>query len=172
MARLIGERILAWGPRRSALVPALTLQSIDEIYAIRLALEPTAAAAAMDNISEKGVAELRKIHARLAAALERKNYKNVLISNRDFHFAIYGRADLPMLLKMIEGLWLRLGPSLNLLYTSYPKQPLPERGGTGFHEEIIAAIEKRNAVALRQRIADDLTTGRDRLESIVSLQEP
>ena len=170
MTRLIGERILEWGPRRSALVPALTLKRIDEIYAIRIALEPTAAAAAMDNIPEKGIAELRKIQARLATALERRNYKNVLIGNRDFHFAIYGRADLPMLQKMIEGLWLRLGPSLNLLYTSYPKQPVPPRGGTGFHAEIIEAIEKRDVVALRQRITDDLATGRDRLESIVSTQ--
>ena len=72
MARLIGERILEWGPRRSALVPALTLQSIDEIYAIRLALEPTAAAAAIDNIPEKGIAELKKINARLATAMEKE----------------------------------------------------------------------------------------------------
>jgi DNA-binding GntR family transcriptional regulator len=172
MTRLIGERILAWGPRRSAVVPALTVQSIDEIYAIRLALEPTAAAAAMENFDEKGVAELRKIHGRLAAALSRQNYKNVLISNRNFHFEIYKRAELPMLLKMIEGMWLRLGPSLNLLYTSYPKQQLPERGGTGFHAEIIDAIEGRNSKALRAFMVEDIAMGRDRLESIVSLQQP
>jgi DNA-binding GntR family transcriptional regulator len=172
MTRLIGERILEWGPRRSALVPALTLQSIEEIYAIRLALEPTAAAAAMVNISEKGIAELRKIHERLAAALERKNYKGVLISNRDFHFAIYKRAELPMLLKMIEGMWLRLGPTLNLLYSGNPKQQLPKRGGTGFHAEIVAAIEKRNGAAVRQHVVDDLTTGRDRLKGILALQKP
>jgi DNA-binding GntR family transcriptional regulator len=172
MTRLIGERILAWGPRRSAVVPALTVQSIDEIYAIRLALEPTAAAAAMENFDEKGVAELRRIHGRLAAALNRQSYKNVLICNRDFHFAIYKRSELPMLLKMIEGMWLRLGPSLNLLYTSYPKQRLPERGGTGFHTEIVDAIEARNSAALHRFMSEDLAMGRDRLESIVSLQPP
>jgi DNA-binding GntR family transcriptional regulator len=172
MTRLIGERILEWGPRRSALVPALTLQSIDEIYTIRLALEPTAAAAAIDNIREKGIAELRKIHDRLVTAWDRKNYKNVLISNRDFHFAIYKRAELPMLLKMIEGMWLRLGPSLNLLYTTPPKQQMTEREGTGFHSEIITAIEKRNADAVRQHVVADLITGRDRLEATVSQQQP
>jgi len=168
MARLIGERILEWGPRRSALVPALTLQSIEEIYAIRLALEPIAAAAAMRNIPGKSIAELK----RLATAMERKNYKSVLVSNRDFHFAIYGRAGLPMLLKMIEGMWLRLGPSLNLLYTGHPKLPSSKRGGTGFHTEIVTAIEKRDEAALRQHIADDLATGRDRLKAIFTLQQP
>ena len=172
MARLIGERILEWGPRRSALVPALTLQSIEEIYAIRLALEPIAAAAAMRNIPGKSIAELKKINARLATAMERKNYKSVLVSNRDFHFAIYGRAGLPMLLKMIEGMWLRLGPSLNLLYTGQPKLPFSKRGGTGFHTEIVAAIEERDEASLRQHIADDLATGRDRLKAIFTLQQP
>lgn len=170
MTRLIGERVLEWGPRRSALVPALTLQSIDEIYTIRLALEAAAAAAAIENITDSGIAELRKIQGKLATAFSRRNYKNVLINNRDFHFAIYKRADLPMLLRMIEGLWLRLGPSLNLLYTTYPKQQWDHREGTGFHVEIISAIEARNVAAVRQHIAADLVTGRDRLEAIVSVQ--
>src|SRR5579862_4521497 len=60
MTRLISERVLEWGPRRSALIPALTLKTIDEIYTIRLALEATAAAAALDNINEKGIVELKK----------------------------------------------------------------------------------------------------------------
>jgi DNA-binding GntR family transcriptional regulator len=171
MTRLIGERVLEWGPRRSALVPALTLESIDEIYTIRLALEETAAAAAIENITDSGIAELRKIQGKLATAFSRKNYKNVLINNRDFHFAIYKRADLPMLLRMIEGLWLRLGPSLNLLYTRYPKQQWDQREGTGFHAEIISAIETRNVAAVRQHIVADLVTGRDRLEAIVSVEQ-
>lgn len=172
MARLIGERILEWGPRRSALVPALTPQSIDEIYDIRLALEPIAAVAAMRNLPGKSIAELKKINARLATAMEKKNFKSVLVSNRDFHFAIYGRSGLPMLIKMIEGMWLRLGPSLNLLYTGQPKPPASKRGGTGFHAEIIAAIEEQDEAALRQHIAADLATGHERLKSIVVDQQP
>jgi DNA-binding GntR family transcriptional regulator len=170
MTRLIGERVLEWGPRRSALVPALTLQSIDEIYTIRLALEAAAAAAAIENINDKAVAELRKIQDKLSAAFARKNYKNVLINNREFHFSIYKRAGLPMLLRMIEGLWLRLGPSLNLLYTTYPKQQWDHREGTGFHAEIIGAIETRNVEAVRQHIVADLRIGRDRLEAIVAME--
>lgn len=167
MARLIGERILEWGPRRSALVPALTLKGIDEIYTIRLALEAAAAAAAVPNFDEKAISELRKIQDKLKTAFERKHYKNVLSSNREFHFAIYRRADLPMMLGMIEGLWLRLGPSLNLLYSLYPRQQW-EREGTGFHNEIIEALTARDVSAVRQHICADLSTGRDRLETIVA----
>jgi len=171
MTRLISERVLEWGPRRCALVPALTLRTIDEIYTIRLALEATAAVAAIDDINEKGIVELRKIQEKLTTALERKNYKSVLINNRDFHFAIYKRAKMPMLLKMIEGLWLRLGPSLNLLYATYPKRPMGEREGTGFHAEIIDSIASRDRIGIRRHLIADLTTGRDRLELIVSIEE-
>lgn len=166
MTRLIGERILEWGPRRSALVPELTVKSIDEIYTIRLALEAAAAAAAVPNFDEKAISDLRKTQDKLRTAFERKHYKNVLSSNREFHFSIYRRADLPMMMSMIEGMWLRLGPSLNLLYATYSK-PQWEREGTGFHNEIIDALIAKDVEAVKQHICQDLVTGRDRLEQIV-----
>jgi hypothetical protein len=48
---------------------------------------------------------------------------------------------------------------------------MDQREGTGFHSEIIEAISSRDRVAIRRYIIDDLTTGRDRLEMIVSLEE-
>ena len=164
MVRLIADRVLEWGPRRSALVPVLTLKSVNEIYTIRLALEAAAACAALKHLEEKEIAALRKIQDELARAFEQHDYKNVLARNRDFHFTIYRKSALPIMLGMIEGLWLRLGPSLNLLYSSWSKKDWAHREGTGYHPEIIAAIQQRNEDAMRKHIVADLTTGRDRLE--------
>jgi DNA-binding GntR family transcriptional regulator len=164
MVRLIADRVLEWGPRRSALVPALTLKSVNEIYTIRLALEAAAAVAALKHLDEKDVAALRSTQDDLAAAFEQHDYKNVLARNRDFHFTIYKKSALPIMLGMIEGLWLRLGPSLNLLYSSWSKKDWAHREGTGYHNEIIAAIQQRDEDAMRRHIVADLTTGRDRLE--------
>jgi GntR family colanic acid and biofilm gene transcriptional regulator len=164
MVRLIADRVLEWGPRRSALVPVLTLKSVNEIYTIRIALEAAAACAALDHFSRPEIAELRKVHDEVAKAFEQHDYKNVLARNRDFHFAIYRKAALPLMFGMIEGLWLRLGPSLNLLYSSWSKKDWAHREGTGYHPEIITAIQERDAEAMRRHIVSDLTTGRDRLE--------
>lgn len=164
MARLIAERALEWGPRRSALVPVLTLKSVDEIYTIRIALEAAAAAAALAQLDEADVGTLRGIQENLAKAFERHDYKNVLANNREFHFTIYRKAGLPILLGMIEGLWLRLGPSLNLLYSAFSKKDWAHREGTGYHPEIIVAIRDRDVEAMRTHIVADLTTGRERLE--------
>lgn len=167
MARLIAERVLEWGRRRSALVPELTLKSVDEIYTIRFALETTAATAAVPNFDEKAIIALEKTHERLSKAFAKQDYPNVLVNNRDFHFGIYERANLPILLGMIEGLWLRLGPSLNLLYSSFSKADWAHREGTGYHEEIVAALRAKDAEAVRAQIIADLTTGRDRLEATI-----
>jgi DNA-binding GntR family transcriptional regulator len=164
MARLIAERALEWGPRRSALVPQLTLKNVNEIYTIRIALEAAAAAAALAQLDESDVAVLRGLQDKLAKAFDRHDYKNVLANNREFHFTIYRKAGLPILLGMIEGLWLRLGPSLNLLYSSFSKKDWAHREGIGYHPEIILAIRERDVEAIRVHIIADLTTGRDRLE--------
>ena len=164
MARLIAERVLEWGPRRSALVPVLTLDSVDEIYTIRIALEAAAAGAALSHLGRAEVATLGEIQDKLAKAFERHDYKNVLIYNREFHFTIYRKSGLPMLLGMIEGLWLRLGPSLNLLYSAFSKKDWAHREGTGYHPEIIAAIRSQDVEAMQTQIIADLTTGRERLE--------
>ena len=164
MVRLIADRVLEWGPRRSALVPVLTLASVNEIYTIRLALEAAASVAALNHLNEADVAALGEIQKKLAQAFERHDYKNVLAHNREFHFTIYRKSNLPILLAMIEGLWLRLGPSLNLLYSSWSKRDWAHREGTGYHPEIIAAILGRDVESLQTQIIADLTTGRDRLE--------
>lgn len=164
MARLIADRVLEWGPRRSALVPVLTLKSVDEIYTIRIALEAAAACAALDKFDKAEISELRDIQDELAKAFDGHDYKGVLARNRDFHFAIYRKAGLPIMLGMIEGLWLRLGPSLNLLYSTLSKKDWAHREGTGYHPEIISAIQQRDSDEMRKHIISDLTTGRDRLE--------
>ena len=169
MARLIAERALEWGPRRSAVVPQLTLKNVNEIYTIRIALEAAAAAAALAQLDEADVAVLNGLQDKLAKAFDRHDYKNVLANNREFHFTIYRKAGLPILLGMIEGLWLRLGPSLNLLYSSLSKKDWAHREGTGYHPEIILAIRERDVEAIRAHIIADLTTGRDRLEHAILL---
>ncbi len=167
MTRLIAERVMEWGERRTARVPILTSQSIDEIYH-----HPHGARRHRGGCgrAEHGRPRHRRIAedpGQLVRAFAKHDYRNVLLSNWDFHFAIYRRGDLPILLSMIEGLWLRMGPSLNLLYSNFSKGDWAERAGVGFHDEIIAALRKRDPEAVRRQIVADLATGRDRLHAAV-----
>ena len=170
MSRLVAERILQTGPRRSAVVPLLSKESIREIYVIRLSLETTAAERGAMNSGIKDVKSLSDIAKRLADAMKEGDYKAVLRYNKDFHFFLYEKSEMPILVGMIEGLWLRLGPSMNLLYSQQPKT-LQERAGVGYHDELIEAFRKGDTEGVKRAIDLDLSAGRDRLEEATSYWE-
>ena len=71
---------------------------------------------------------------------------------REFHFTLYGMADQPTLLRVIEGLWLQTGPYMNLLYPDFISRPHGPRG----RANIIRALQARDAAAARREIENDI----------------
>lgn len=168
MSRLVAERVLQTGPRRSAVVPRLSTESIQEIYVIRLSLESTAAERGSMNVGLKQIRAMSDLAKKVEEAMVQGDYKAVLRANRDFHFYLYERSEMPILVGMIEGLWLRLGPSMNLLYSKVKPKTLAERAGTGYHEELLEALRKADVAGVVRAIQLDLSAGRDRLEEAAS----
>ncbi|WP_342352917.1 FCD domain-containing protein [Methylobacterium frigidaeris] len=88
-------------------------------------------------------------------------------ANRDLHFAVYEAAGLPSLIAIIEGLWLRIGPVLNLDMRSSPRR-LAEGGAEAHHADLVAALSVGDAEGARTALAADIagsaafieTTGR------------
>ena len=97
-------------------VPVISVERYQEIAAIRLVLESLAAERAARHITPGEVAELRAINGRFQAAKRRRDVAVALASNRAFRFGLYEAARMPVLLDMIERLWLQIGPTLNFLY--------------------------------------------------------
>lgn len=159
IGRLVAERALDFDGNRSAVVPSLDKSRVAEIYEIRIALEGLAAEAAAINIDEAGIQLLAQCQLELVAARERKDFKTVLSANEEFHFTIYRASGRPMLVQMIESLWLRMGPVLNLLYPEFTF----DRKNVRHHEEAIRALRAGDAKALRDAIVADLTEGSDHL---------
>src|SRR5256885_3153727 len=59
--------------------------------------------------------------------------------NKDFHFAVYSAAGMPMLLQMIEALWLRIGPILNHDMRSGSRR-VSEQVAVGHHARLVEAL--------------------------------
>lgn len=161
MGRLSAEGVLAEGPNRTVLVPRLTLRDYQELMMIRLALEPLAAGRAAQQMSKVDLAALRALQDRLRAAHAARDYKLVLSCNRDFHFFLYGRSEMPTLVQILESIWLRMGPTLTLLHEA------AHAGGvwTGDtnHREVLAGIGRRDASRVERAIRKDLEDGSERL---------
>jgi DNA-binding GntR family transcriptional regulator len=170
MGRLSAEGVLAEGPNRTVLVPRLTQRDYGELIIIRLALEPLAAGRAADRMSSADVAALRELQEGMRKAHAERNYQLVLRCNEQFHFFLYGKANMPTLEKILESLWLRIGPTLTLLHESgYTDGSW--KGDTN-HGEILAGLARRDAVRVSNAVRKDLEDGSARLLELLESDEP
>src|SRR5262249_14332568 len=116
--RLVGEGALELVNARIVAVPQLTPPRLKEIYALRYALEPMAAAEAAGNLADEDFRKLDRAQERMKAAYDRLDFRTVFRANREFHFCIYAAARMPLALSFIRATWLRIGPTFRLLYPS------------------------------------------------------
>lgn len=149
---LIAEGALLADTNKSAMVPDVTRASLHEITELRVSLECVAAAAALPNMSKADIAEAAMHHDELVKATERGDINAILERNADFHFAIYRHAGMPLLMKMIETVWLRSGAYLRIAYPAYGAQ----RKGLTNHDQIIKCLKSKNADGLREAIERDI----------------
>jgi len=161
MGRLSAEGVLAEGPNRTVLVPRLTVRNYQELMTIRLALEPLAAGRAAQQMSKPDLAALRALQDRLRDAHAGRDYQLVLRCNRDFHFFLYGRSELPTLVQILESIWLRMGPTLTLLHEAAHAGG-GWRGDTN-HRDILAGLGRRDVARVERAVRKDLEDGSARL---------
>ncbi|MEH3106430.1 MAG: GntR family transcriptional regulator [Sphingomonas fennica] len=155
ISRLVSERILETDANRNVSVPLPDVERLQEIYVVRIALEGPAAALGTPRLTDDEIDRLERIQTALVDAMDRKDYADVLANNRDFHFTIYRASGVELLNQTIEQLWLKLGPSLNLLYPAYNHS----RTGVHNHRDVLAGLRRRDGAAVRAAIEQDLKDG-------------
>ena len=160
--RLLSEKALVLLPNRVLRVPQLTVSQFREITDIRLNLEGLAVERAATLLDERGLQEIESAHERFSReiAAKKPSESNLIALNKELHFAIYRQAGMPMLLEMIESLWLRIGPILNYDFRSGSTR-VKEHVSATHHERILNALKKRDAAAARKALAGDLQGAAD-----------
>jgi DNA-binding GntR family transcriptional regulator len=170
MGRLSAEGVLAEGPNRTVLVRRLTQRDYQELMTIRLALEPIAAAHAVEHVSQADLSELQALQDELREAHADCDYKHVLRCNENFHFLLYRKSGMPTLVQLLEGLWLRIGPTLRFLHEStFAADSWP---GDTNHRDILAALARRDTGQVAQAVRKDLEDGSARLLAVLARSEP
>lgn len=153
--RLVAERALTVVNARTIRVPRLDVETYREILKIRLELEPMAARTAAMRMDNAEMDRLDLVVAAHVAAIRAGNAHETLSANTDFHLSIYRASQEAVLIGIIESLYLRVGPTLNLLFPQYC-------GGLTGHEthlQAVGALRRRDGDALAKAIRDDLTEG-------------
>ncbi|PKP85791.1 MAG: GntR family transcriptional regulator [Alphaproteobacteria bacterium HGW-Alphaproteobacteria-2] len=161
---LVSEGALETGANGTTSIPVLTEARVQELLVIRCALEGAAARAAAERITEAGLAELRACDAALQAAHRKGAFKELMALNWQFHFAIYAAADMPLLVRMIEGCWLMTGSYLNVIYPEYGQAD----HGLANHAAIVAAMEARDGDRLAAAIRTDIEMASRALLAVIA----
>ncbi len=162
VSRLVAENALEVLPNRAVRVPLMSRARFKELRLIRASLEGLAAATAATEASDQEIAEVRHFE-RLFAAERDKSHPDgagAMRHNKNLHFALYRAAHLPTLFQMIEGLWLQIGPVLNLDFCAGPDR-VHQGEAYLHHAALIAALEARDADAARAALVADIWSAGD-----------
>lgn len=154
LTRLTTEGALELTTSRTLRLRLLTPEDLDEITAIRTDLEGRAAKRAAEQMTAESLARISKLNDDLTAAASSGNADRYLKANATYHAEIYKISGWPLLLSMIERLWLIVGPSIRTC--------VPDRDhmatSQGFHDAVMAALTKGDAESVRTEIIDDIQT--------------
>jgi DNA-binding GntR family transcriptional regulator len=104
LARLRAEGLVLAEPRRGHVVAPLTLRDVGEVYALRLLLEPPAAAQAAGHVDEAAVERLRAAVAEPVDVEDDASIDRFLDSNRAVHVAVAHAAGNRRLAAVVERL--------------------------------------------------------------------
>ncbi len=166
LRRLLAEQCLDVGPGGTAVVPHLRRGEFAEIMRLRSALEPMAASLAAASITAEECAAASRVS--LAGHRKRRagDERGYQLDNYRFHFAIYRAARSPLLLSMIETLWVRRSPIMR------DAQSFLHARGADLHDELLLALRQHDADRAATVLREDIElAGRYLIERLKFLDD-
>jgi DNA-binding GntR family transcriptional regulator len=170
--RLVADGALEVRPQSGARVPLMTRARFVELRTIRVALEGMAAEHAAGRVTPRELAAIRAHHERFckAARRPRPDAAVAIRANQRLHFAVYAAARMPALLAIIEGLWVQIGPVLNLDLRSGPHR-LRALAAHEHHAHLVEALERRDGPGARRALVGDIESAAAYILSLGRLPE-
>lgn len=172
VSRLASDGALEVLPGKAARVQVLSLKDFRELTRLRLLLECFAAGEAAEHATEEDLANVAAHEAafRSAASQIPVNSAEAVAANYALHFAVYKAAEMPMLLGVIERLWLKAGPILNFDMRNDPRR-LSEGQAVNFHAALVDALRRRDVKGTRAALEADITAAARHVERTGRLPE-
>lgn len=165
LVQLAAEGVLTQEAGRSFRVYSPTQDDYLELRDLRINLEGFGAAEAANKISVAGIKQLQGVQDRFMQAKVDLDFKAVLMWNYEFHLRVCAEAQLPRLFRIVEGLWLQMGPLLNMLNGPKPMLHTTTTAGVHNHVRLIAALQARDPDAARAAMQADIAGSADEILS-------
>nr|WP_294864888.1 GntR family transcriptional regulator [uncultured Pseudogulbenkiania sp.] len=168
LQRLAAEKALQNVPNCGVMVPRLTVTQFDDILHNRILLEGEAAWLGAQRLAEEPRRELVALCRAMDAAIAADDVKAYLDANERFHRLLYGAAGSPLLLSLIETVWLYVGPISNQLHQDLAVWKTMNDA----HHALVAALLAGDAEGVRAAIAEDLRSAGRYLRQLCAADSP
>lgn len=152
LLRLAAEGALTHSPNCGVAVPKLSRAEFDDVLQNRLLLEGEAAERGALRLSAEDKRTLQALVHTMDEALKRVDAKAYLDANEEFHVRLYRAAGSPLLMALIETVWLKVGPLSNQLFEEAAAPAVLNQA----HEDLMRALDTGDAGAARRAIERDL----------------
>ena len=143
-------------------VPIFDLLKLQDLTEIRLIVEGLAARRAASRMTAEEFEELERCNIEVQRAIQSGSFVAEAKANEHFHFCVYRAAHSAELLRIIEHLWLQIGPYLSWLLKQ-GRWPKSSRGARAFrnHKDIVQALRHHDADGAETAVRTDLIVAAD-----------
>lgn len=155
--RLTAEGGLTMLANRTIAVNAPSAVQFAELIKIRCALEGLATENACRQITPAELHKLRHHAQRFDKEGHKPRPNPTLLArvNRELHFGVYRAARMPVLLEMIEGLWIQVAPAISSTLR-HATRGITQWEAFEHHAKLIDSLTRRDAVRARQAVVADI----------------
>jgi len=164
MRRLAADELITLTAHRDARINPLRRAEAEELYRVRVVLDPMAAELACTHATD---AELVVPRAVLGARIKWSDPQQAMLGTREFHRAIYRPCGNAVLVSVLESLWDR-ADRYRMINVS---TPATARQARAEHLAIAEAFESRDGASLRQLMEEHLADGEKKLLRYLDRQE-
>ncbi len=155
---LASEGMIRIDPHRGGVVCELDANDLNEVYEIRLQLEPLVLKLAIEGMTEEALDHAAELHDAMNAAPDSAAWVEL---NRNFHMSLYQMANRPRLLSLVRSLQ---DASVMAVSARLRRDPNQRRIANAEHGELLKALRNRDLETSIEIIHEHLTTS-VRLES-------
>lgn len=164
--QLENEGLIDYIPNRGCFAKGFTKQDIEDIYAVRKALEVLAVEWAVSRITPEEIRELKAQSDLMEFYITRKDSKKVLEINTDFHDIIYNAAGSRFMAQVLRSYKEYIEQTRKVLFSD------PNSLTEVFkeHEAILKAIEKGDAEEAKEAMARHLDGSKRRATFVYNIK--
>ncbi len=166
LRQLMVDQAIELLPNRAFRVPIMSRSGFQELRDIRIKLEGMAVEAAALRITPAELKDMQRYAADFDKECDRPRPVpgKLILLNKNLHFTAYRAARMPYLLQIIEGLWTRIGPVLNL-DVRHGSQRIANRVPCEHHARLVNALAMHDPKEAREALSADICSAGEHIFS-------